>query len=162
MTDERPIPRPRKLGDRGFHLLMQLEGFAEVLPSGKVTAYPDPGSKDGNPWTIGMGVTGPDVKKGTTWPRAKAEARSREAAAVRAAEVDAFIGDTPTTQAQFDALVSWHYNTGKIADSTLGRLHKAGDYTGAAREFRKWVYNDGKKMRGLVTRRDAERRLYQS
>lgn len=162
MTDERPIPRPRKLGARGTALMTSFEGYAKELPDGRVTAYPDPDSKNGEPWTIGFGSTGPDIGRGTIWTRAQAVARYQADAAHKAAEVDAYIGDTPTTQAQFDALVSWHYNTGKITDSTLGRKHKAGDYTGAAREFRKWKWNDGKVSNGLVRRREAERRLYQS
>jgi GH24 family phage-related lysozyme (muramidase) len=162
MTDDRPIPRPRALGDRGFNLIITYEGYAKALLDGRVTAYPDPGSKDGEPWTIGFGSTGPDIHKGTIWTRAQAEARFRSDLARLAAAVDGFIGDTPTTQAQFDALVSFHYNTGAIAHSTLGRLHRAGDYAGAAREFRKWIWNDGHKENGLIHRRDAERRLYQS
>ena len=70
------------------------------------------------------------------------------------------IGDAPTTQEQFDALVAFHYNTGKIGNATLTKRHKAGDYEGAAKEFRKWVFNDGRKMQGLVNRRADEEKLY--
>jgi lysozyme len=75
-------------------------------------------------------------------------------------EVAAFLGSAATMQNQFDALVSFHYNTGKIAASTLGRLHKAGDHVGAAAEFAKWIYNDGKPIAGLRNRRADEARLY--
>jgi len=40
------------------------------------------------------------------------------------------------------------------------RKLNAGDYEGAAREFRKWNKNDGKVMRGLSRRRAAEEYLF--
>lgn len=70
----------------------------------------------------------------------------------------------PLTQSMFDALVSLSYNIGSnaFARSTLLRKLNAGDYQGAADEFRKWVYAGGRVLRGLVHRRDAERTLFLS
>ena len=45
-------------------------------------------------------------------------------------------------------------------DSTLRRKLKAGDKMGAAGEFKRWIYADHKIAPGLITRRDAERRLF--
>ena len=70
------------------------------------------------------------------------------------------LGDCPTSQHQFDALVSFHYNTGAIARATLTKLHKAGDHAGAAAEFGKWVNAGGRRLAGLVRRREAEAALY--
>jgi GH24 family phage-related lysozyme (muramidase) len=70
------------------------------------------------------------------------------------------IGNAPTNQNQFDALVSFHYNTGAIATATLTKKHKAGDYEGAEAEFARWNKNAGKVMKGLVRRRTAEAALY--
>ncbi len=156
--DQAGVPREvvtgqRTVGSNGIALLHKWEGL-------KLEAYPDPGSVDGNPWTIGYGSTGPGIKKGTVWTKAQADARFAADLASFAAAVSKFIGDSPTTQDQFDALVSFHYNTGKIASSTLGRLHKAGDHAGAAAEFARWIYNDGKPMAGLKNRRADEARLY--
>jgi lysozyme len=39
----------------------------------RLEAYPDPISK-GDPWTIGYGHTGPDVRRGTVWTLEQAEA----------------------------------------------------------------------------------------
>jgi GH24 family phage-related lysozyme (muramidase) len=61
---------------------------------------------------------------------------------------------------QFDALVSFHYNTGAIATATLTKKHITGDHAGAAHEFGKWIYNDGKPMNGLKARRAEEAALY--
>lgn len=143
----------RKVGTKGLALIKQWEGC-------KLAAYPDPGSADGNPWTIGYGATGDGIKRGMTWTQAQCDARLEADLPKYAAEVIRAIGDAPTTQDQFDALVAFHYNTGKIASATLTKLHKAGDYPGAALEFRKWVNNDGRVMPGLVNRRAAEERLY--
>jgi GH24 family phage-related lysozyme (muramidase) len=57
-------------------------------------------------------------------------------------------------------MVSFHYNTGAIARATLTRLHKGGDFAGAAAEFGKWVHAGGRRLAGLVRRREAEAALY--
>ena len=128
----------------------------------KLNAYPDPGSADGNPWTIGWGSTGPDIKKGTIWTQEQADARFERDLAKFAEGVTRLLGDAPTTQGEFDACVSLAYNIGlsAFANSTLLRKHKAGDRRGAADEFLRWTKNDGRVMRGLVRRREAERALY--
>lgn len=70
------------------------------------------------------------------------------------------IGDAPTTQAQFDAMVSFHYNTGAIGRATLTRKHVTRDYAGAAAEFARWNKAGGRVLKGLVRRRTAEAALY--
>jgi GH24 family phage-related lysozyme (muramidase) len=72
------------------------------------------------------------------------------------------VGDAPTTPAQFDALVAFHYNTGAIGRATLTRKHREGDREGAAREFARWNRAGGKVLKGLVRRRAAEAELYLS
>lgn len=126
----------------------------------RLTAYPDPGSDDGHPWTIGWGSTGPDIKRGTVWTQEQADARFEADLKRFGDSVARLVGDAPTNGFQFAALVSFHYNTGKLGPSTLLRKHKAGDYSGAKAEFGKWVYNDGRVMRGLQRRREAEAALY--
>lgn len=132
----------------------------------RLTSYKDPGSKDGLPITNGWGTTvdenGGKIPLGAVWDKAKADRLFARDLAKFEGEVSKAIGDTPTTQNQFDALVSFHYNTGAITSSTLGKLHKAGDYKGAAAQFDKWVFNDGKKLAGLERRRAAEKALYLS
>lgn len=161
--DEPPAPAPasgRTIGAAGLKLIHSFESCEKDRPDGTFEAYPDPGSRDGHPWTIGWGSTGPDVKPGTIWTQAQCDARFATDIQRYSNDVARAIGDTPTTQAQFDALVSFHYNTGAIATSTLTKKHRAGDYAGAAAEFARWVKNDGKVMRGLVRRREAEAALY--
>lgn len=69
----------------------------------------------------------------------------------------------PVTQGQYDALVSFTFNvgTGAAASSTLVRKLNAGDCLGAAREFSRWVNAGGKRLAGLVTRRAAERAMFE-
>lgn len=128
----------------------------------RLAAYPDPGSRDGNPWTIGYGSTGPGIHKGVVWSQAQAEARFEQDVAAFSAEVADLIGDAPTTQNEMDAMVALAYNIGikAFANSTVLRKHKAGDYAGAKAAFALWNKNDGKVMRGLVRRRAAEADLY--
>ena len=126
-----------------------------------VEAYPDPGT-GGEPWTIGWGATGPCIGPGSVWTQQQCDARLESDVARHARDVAFALGDAPTTQAQFDALVSFHYNTGAIARSTLLRRHLAGDYRAAAEEFARWNRAGGRVLKGLVRRRAAEARLYRS
>lgn len=130
----------------------------------KLDAYPDPGSRDGNPWTVGWGSTGPDIRRGTVWTQEQADARFEQHLAKLEQDVVRVLDGAATTQDQFDALVSFAYNVGVgakgLGGSTLLRKHHAGDYGGAAAEFSRWDKNDGRRMRGLTRRRLAEAALY--
>lgn len=159
-TKPKAIPRPRRIGGAGTRLIKGFEGCARRRRDGKIEAYPDPAT-GGHPWTIGWGATGKGIGPGTVWTQAECDARLERDLTRYAAEVDAAIGNAPTTQAQFDAMVSFHYNTGAIGRATLTKRHKAGDYAGAAREFDKWVFAAGRRMRGLERRRAEERKLYE-
>lgn len=150
----------RSIGDAGFKLIQEFEGCHKKRPDGTVEAYPDPGSADGHPWTIGWGSTGDGIKKGTVWTQAQCDSQFRRDIQRYADAVSRAIGTAPTSQNQFDALVSFHYNTGAIGSATLTKKHKAGDITGAKAEFARWNRNAGKVMRGLTRRREAEAALY--
>ena len=56
------------------------------------------------------------------------------------------------------ALIDFVYNlgAGNLAHSTLARKVNAGSLEQLPAEFMKWVYAAGKKLRGLVARRQAE------
>lgn len=151
----------RSIGPQGLALIRQFEGCARLRPDGMVEAYPDPGT-GGEPWTIGWGATGPGIGPGSVWTQQQCNARLESDVARHARDVAIALGDAPTTQAQFDALVSFHYNTGAIARSTLLRRHLAGDYRAAAEEFARWNRAGGRVLKGLVRRRAAEARLYRS
>ncbi|QSB43289.1 lysozyme [Tsuneonella flava] len=155
---EKPV---RSVSADGIALIKRFESCARLRGDGMVAAYPDPGT-GGAPWTIGWGATGSGIGPDTVWTQAQCDARLESDLARYSAEVTAAIGQSPTTQAQFDALVSFHYNTGAIARATLTARHNAGDYTGAKAEFARWNRAGGRVLNGLIARRAAEARLYGS
>ena len=149
----------RAVSSRGLALIRQFEGCARVRADGLVQAYPDPGTGS-DPWTIGWGAAGAAIGPGTVWTQAQCDTRLAADVARHAAQVAAAIGDAPTKQAQFDALVSFHYNTGAIGRATLTRKHVAGDFVGAVDEFARWNRAGGRVLRGLTRRRAVEAALY--
>lgn len=156
---EGPAAAQLEIGEAGIALIKQFEGCARKRADGLVEAYPDPGT-GGAPWTICWGATGPDITSGTVWTQEQCDARLEADLARYAAEVRDAIGDAPTTQSQFDALVSFHYNTGAIRRATLTRLHIAQDYDAAMAEFARWNRAGGRVLKGLARRRAAEATLY--
>lgn len=81
------------------------------------------------------------------------------------------IGDAPTTQGQFDSMVSLAYNvgTGRVVHgqgedgfdgSSVARFHKAGDYAAAADAFLLWDHAGGRVVQALLHRREEERAIY--
>jgi lysozyme len=149
----------RQISPAGIALIKRFEGCAKQRPDGRVEAYPDPGT-GGEPWTIGWGATGKGIARGTIWTHAECDARLERDLVRFARDVARAVGDCPTSQSQFDAMVSFHYNTGAIAKATLTKRHKAGDFAGAEAEFGKWVHAGGRRLNGLVRRREAEASLY--
>ena len=124
----------------------------------RLQSYPDPAS-GGDPWTVGIGHTGPEVVPGYEITQAVANQLLRD-------DLDRFekgISDqinVPLNQEQFDALVSWAFNCGLGAtgDSTLRRRLNEGEDVNIviAEELPRWTSGG---MPGLVRRRNAEVRL---
>ena len=150
-----------RVSPEGIQFIKSFEGCARLRPDGLYEAYPDPGT-GGAPWTIGWGATGPDVEPGTVWTKELCDARLEEDIARHARDVARAVGNSATSQSQFDALVSFHYNTGAIHRATLTRLHRQGEFTLAAEEFAKWKFAGGQVLKGLVRRRREEAKLYRS
>lgn len=156
-----------RVSQAGIDLIHSFESF-------QPRAYKDPGSVNGLPITIGWGSTrdaeGRPIQLGAVWTREQADAQFRRDLAATETGVNLLLQGLPTTQAQFDALVSFAYNVGLdiddddkaegLGDSTLLKKHLAGDYAGAKAAFGSWVYNDGRKLNGLIRRRKAEAALY--
>ena len=67
------------------------------------------------------------------------------------------------TEGQFDALVSFAFNLGidRLKKSTLLKvICGGGSKNQIKREFKKWVYAGGKKLKGLERRREWEARRF--
>lgn len=136
------------------------EGLAKKRSDGKVEAYmPTPNDVP----TIGYGSTGPDIVMGLVWSVAQCEARFAADLTKFGGRVSSLLGSAPTSQDQYDAMVSLAYNIGTEAlrTSTLLRLHKEGDYAGAAAQFLRWDRQAGQRLAGLTRRRAAEKRVYE-
>lgn len=141
------------------------ENFIKGYEKCRLTAYmPTPDDKP----TLGWGSTGPDIRMGMTWTQAQADARFSADLARFSAGVQADIGAAPTTQGQFDALVSLAYNIGlaNFAKSSVLTNHKAAHYQTAALAFSLWNKQRNKRtgqlevLNGLTARRAAEAQMY--
>ena len=67
------------------------------------------------------------------------------------------------TEGQLDALTSFAFNLGieRLKESTLLKIiRKGGSKAAITREFKRWVYADGKRLPGLVKRREWEARRF--
>jgi hypothetical protein len=68
----------------------------------------------------------------------------------------------PLKQGQYDALADWVFNLGegRLQMSTLLKVLNAGSYGSVPAQLMKWAYGGGVKLPGLVTRREAEVKLF--
>ena len=67
------------------------------------------------------------------------------------------------TQGQFDALVSFTFNLGigRLKSSTLLKvIREGGSKSAIKKEFKRWVYAGGKRLRGLELRREWEAKRF--
>jgi lysozyme len=155
------------LSIKGFETGAKMVGNrAVLLPHGQpaLKAYLCPAKR----WTIGWGSTGRGVTMNTRISLETAETMFLTDIAFFERGVTKFVnGWSPTTQGQFDALVSFAFNCGLdddadtkaegLGDSTLLKYHRAGRYAEAAEEFPKWTSGG---MAGLVARRAVEKAFY--
>ena len=126
----------------------------------RLSAYPDPAS-GGEPWTIGYGHTGPQVKPGQRITQEQAERWLLEdLAAAEAAVVRLLQPPAGMSQRQREALTSFCFNVGSgaLAGSTLRRRLNGGEPVAKVleEELPRWVKGPNGPMEGLVRRRQAE------
>ena len=136
---------------KGLKLIKDEEGY-------RAKAYKDAVGV----WTIGYGTTNPTVAfEGNEIGKVKAETYLRQDVESAEDAIRRFV-KVELDQHQFDALVSFVYNVGEGAfrKSTLLKKLNSGDTLGAANEFPRWVYAKGKKLNGLIKRRNKERALF--
>lgn len=136
--------------DHCIELVKEFEGL-------RLETYPDDGR---GVLTIGYGHTGPDVRLGRRITEAEAEKLLRKDIETAVRSVNRVCAGLDLAQHEFDALVSFQYNTGSLAASSLLRYLRAGNKKAAAAEFPKWKKAGGKVLAGLVRRRAAEMQLF--
>ncbi len=143
-----------KTTDRGLLALIRHEG---VVPG----PYLD--VKD--VWTFGIGHTAaagpPDPARMPRGMPGDTQAGIREAFRLFRADLAAYEAEVlravkvSLAPHEFDALVSFHYNTGGIANASLTRHLNAGNHAAAAAAFMGWL-----KPAAIRSRRAAERDLF--
>lgn len=140
-----------KINDATVDLVKEFEGFREW-------AYLD----GGGVWTIGYGTTaaaglGIAPKAGMKISKEQAEVYLFKALDTFATKIEAGI-KAPINENEFGAFLSLAYNIGPDAflKSTALRKFNAGDKAGAAAGIKLFNKDNGKVVKGLVRRRDAE------
>jgi lysozyme len=116
-------------------------------------------------WTFGVGHTAaagaPDPARLPRGMPADLDAGIREALRLFRADLARYEAEVlravtvPLSTHEFDALLSFHYNTGAIARAALTRALNAGDRAGAGAAFMNWL-----RPASLRPRREAERDLF--
>lgn len=146
-----------KLNQATVDLVKQFEGL-------ELASYLDPVGV----LTIGYGYTnragyGPGVKSGDVWTEDQAEQMLIEGLEIFGQRIIPMFKRKPTSN-QYGAMLSLAYNigTGAFSKSTCLRRFNAGDFEGAAEALTWFNKAGGRKLRGLVRRREAERDLFLS
>lgn len=108
-------------------------------------------------YTIGYGHYGADVKKDMSITESQAEALLKQDLAKAIKNVNAYNGKYNFNQNEFDALVSFAFNVGSINQLTaLGTRNKKT----IANKILQYTKSGGKVIKGLVTRRQKEYKLF--
>jgi GH24 family phage-related lysozyme (muramidase) len=143
----------RHVTDEGLNLIKRFEGFSPATyfcPAG----YP----------TIGYGhVVMPGERERYANGISQVEATDLLECDVQVAERAVLrLTTVPLTDSQFGALVSFTFNlgAGTLERSTLRRMVNRGENGDIPSELAKWVWAGGRRLPGLLRRRQAEGRLY--
>ena len=144
-----------RINKEGIELVKKFEGL-------RLRAYKD----SAGVWTIGYGTTaradvGIKPRYGMTITEAEAEYYLEKGLNKFARLIEPMI-TRPITSNQFSAFLSLAYNIGPSAfkRSSALRHFNNGDISRAAKSILLWNKAGGKKMKGLVRRRKAERDLF--
>jgi len=146
----------RDISEKGFSIIREAESL-------ELIAYLDTGGV----WTIGYGTikypNGVRVKKGDVCTRGQAEIWLKNDCLWVDACLDKHV-KVAVSQNQFDALASFIYNIGESAfiKSTMLTLINNSNFSSAASQFDRWIYDNGKEIKGLVDRRTKEKALFLS
>lgn len=138
----------RKLSNNGLALIKQFEGC-------RLSAYKCQSSEQY--YTIGYGHYGADVTQGMNITQEQADNLLLK-------DCDKFVGHVNTymdkynfNQNQFDSLVSFAFNIGNINQLTNNGTRSISEISSKIPEY---CNSGGKKLAGLVTRRNKEKELF--
>lgn len=157
----------QKISPAGLALIKEFESFVPFVYD---DLRPLRGAKHGyRPWdggtvkgtlTIGYGHT--DAAKHPLKCTQGAVVSEAQASEILDVDLDECEGDVrrlvkvPLTQGQFDALVSFQFNSGCLGKSTLLKLLNAGKYGEVPDQLMRFTRSKGQVLKGLERRRAAE------
>src|SRR5271157_4628636 len=146
------MPAVRNISPKGV-------AFIQSFEQCKLEAYVD----SGGVYTIGWGHTtaagDPPVTSGMTISQADADAILK-ADLIKFVRIVNDLLTVEVTQGQFDALVSFEYNTGALGKSTLLKRVNAQQDNLVPGQFLLWDHAGGEKLAGLTRRRQGEVHLW--
>lgn len=157
MPNAAPAARePMRVSENGLDLVKSFESCMAAIKSrpGFFKPYRD----SAGVLTIGWGHTNhhlPRFDGNSVWSQAECDG----ALAGDMGTFERWVADharAPIAQHEFDALVSWSFNTGGPATATLWKKLNAGNKAAVPAELAKWNRAGGKVLAGLVRRRKAE------
>lgn len=155
-------PIPQEVVDLVIPICKRFEGCERKGKDGLIYAYHDP---VGFP-TIGYGhllsrKRNEDLKRYDPICEKVAE-QILQADIAKAGLAVSRLVKSEITLEQFAALTDFAFNVGagNLQCSTLLRKVNRKDFEGASKEFPKWIYSAGVKLRGLLKRRLAEQKLF--
>lgn len=147
----------------GRALVEAFEGFDRPIhsrPGFVVTYYDEVGVL-----TIGYGHTNlgniaPHITQGDVWSRAQADSALSADMASFDIDVRRYFPNHTLTQYQFDALVSFDFNTGALGRSSLPPKINANRLDAAMATLLQYNHAGGQVLAGLTRRRRAERLMF--
>jgi lysozyme len=150
-----------KIGPDGLAIVKAFESCLAPVKSkpGFFTAYYDPV----HVLTIGWGHTNDHLPKfdaATVWSQAQCDAALAGDMRVFERHVNA-LAKVPLAQHEFDALVSWSFNTGGPSHASVWRALNSGNKAAVPAALALWNKAGGKVLNGLTRRRKAEGLLFQ-
>lgn len=147
--------------DIAFDMALKFEGLHKIAhrePVVTIVPYYCPAGV----LTIGAGHTGPDVTQGLVWSKGRAlDALATDLLAAASAAFLLCPALHGASEGRIAAIVDFTFNlgAGRLKASTLRRRINANDWAAAKVELRKWVWGGGRKLPGLILRREAEAAL---
>lgn len=139
-----------KISENGLKLIKEFEGC-------KLTAYKATSSE--KYYTIGYGHYGPDVTKGQRITQATADKLLKTDVIKYEGYVNNLLDTYTLNQNQFDALVSFTFNCGK-QNLLLLTANKTRTLGQISEKMILYSKSNGIILRGLVRRREAEQKLF--
>jgi GH24 family phage-related lysozyme (muramidase) len=138
----------RKLSNNGLALIKQFEGC-------RLTAYKCQSSEQY--YTIGYGHYGADVTQGMAITQEQADNLLLKDCDKFVEHVNTYMDKYNFNQNQFDSLVSFAFNIGNINQLTNNGARSISEISSKIPEY---CNSGGKKLAGLVTRRNKEKKLF--